>query len=261
MNWFRFYHEALDDPKVQKLDPPDFKIWVNLLCLACRHDGKLPPLEDIAFALRLDLIACRSVLDRLSIATLIDTPKGGAIGWRYAIHGWDKRQYKSDTSTDRVKRFRERSETVSETPPDTDTDTDTEQRYRLTKTRARRAVVSDDGFSEFWEIWPNKVGKPAALRAFIAARRRGHPVETIFSGVRQYEKEKPPERSWLNPATFLNQERFLDQPAGPTRKPSLMDHAMKRLKEAEEEAHEQASSDQGHHNYLEVLPSGTDWLR
>jgi hypothetical protein len=140
MNWFRFYHEALDDPKVQKLDPPDFKIWVNLLCLACRHDGKLPPLEDIAFALRLDLIACRSVLDRLSIATLIDTPKGGAIGWRYAIHGWDKRQYKSDTSTERVKRFRERSETVSETPPETETETETEtEQKQILERKQRRA--------------------------------------------------------------------------------------------------------------------------
>ena len=55
MRWFRFYTEALDDPKVQRLPCELFKHWVNLLCLAGRCDGRglLPPMEDIAFGLRL----------------------------------------------------------------------------------------------------------------------------------------------------------------------------------------------------------------
>lgn len=122
--WFRFYAEALDDPKVQKLDPSTFKHWVNLLCLAAKNDGVLPAQDDIAFALRIDDIACQSLLDRLLIAGLIDILKGGPNGSRIAPHGWSARQYKSDVSTDRVKRFRERSRNVSETPPDTDTETD-----------------------------------------------------------------------------------------------------------------------------------------
>jgi len=124
--WFRFYAEALDDPKVQKLDPSTFKHWVNLLCLAAKNDGVLPAQDDIAFALRIDDIACQSLLDRLLIAGLIDILKGGPNGSRIAPHGWSARQYKSDVSTDRVKRFRERSRNVSETPPDTDTETDTD---------------------------------------------------------------------------------------------------------------------------------------
>jgi len=126
MQWFRFYHEVLDDPKVQNLPPEDFKFWVNLLCLACRRNGKIPNLNDIAFGLRMELNACRTVVERLSNAGLIDTLNGGANGYHYAVHSWDKRQYKSDTSTTRVKRFRERFRnvdvTASETPPDTDTE-------------------------------------------------------------------------------------------------------------------------------------------
>jgi hypothetical protein len=128
--WFRFYQETLDDPKVQQLAPQDFKAWVNLLCLACRGDGILPSLEDVAFALRMSENETRSTLDRLAIAGLIATRKGGANGMRYAIVNWDEKQYKSDTSTDRVKRFRQRSSAVSETvtvtPPDTDTDTESD---------------------------------------------------------------------------------------------------------------------------------------
>ena len=126
LQWFRFYHEVLDDPKVQNLPPEDFKFWVNLLCLVCRRNGKIPDLKEISFGLRVPENACRTVLERLSNAGLIDTRNGGPNGVHYAVHSWEKRQYKSDTSTDRVKRFRERyrnvSVTANETPPDTDTE-------------------------------------------------------------------------------------------------------------------------------------------
>jgi len=46
----------------------------------------------------------------------------------YFVKGWGKKQYKSDTSTKRVKRFRERSKTVTGNAPDQiRSDTDTEQ--------------------------------------------------------------------------------------------------------------------------------------
>ena len=125
-HWFRLYSEVLDDPKVQKLDPASFKHWINLLCLASRSDGVLPPADDIAFALRIDAIALGSLLDRLLIAGLIDVVKGGPHGSRIAIHGWRKRQYKSDSSSERVKRFRQRSQPVSETPPESETESESE---------------------------------------------------------------------------------------------------------------------------------------
>jgi len=34
--WFRFYNDALDNPKVQLLPSDLFKTWVNLLCIASR---------------------------------------------------------------------------------------------------------------------------------------------------------------------------------------------------------------------------------
>lgn len=128
--WFRFYHEALDDPKVQSLAGDDFKFWVNLLCLCCRK-GSLPKsLDEISFAMRRSPHDCSTVLSRLADGGLLDRVQGGRHGSHYAVHGWDKRQYKSDTSTDRVKRFRDRSRNVSVTArgtgPDTDTETDTD---------------------------------------------------------------------------------------------------------------------------------------
>jgi hypothetical protein len=124
--WFRLYSEVVNDPKVQRLPCEDFRAWINLLCLASENDGRLPPIEDVAFALRMTIDGAATVVGRLSNGGLIDRMSGGPDGYHYAPHGWDKRQYKSDTSTERVKRFRQRSETVSVTPPETEADTDTE---------------------------------------------------------------------------------------------------------------------------------------
>ena len=68
-------------------------------------------------------------------------------------------------------------------------------------------------FEAFWKIWPNKVGKPAALKSYRSAIARGATPEEITAGVWAYIRDKPPDRSWLNPATFLNQNRWEDQPA------------------------------------------------
>ena len=100
--WFRIYDEILDDPKVQLLSPEAFKAWVNLLAIASRNDGHIPPVDTLAFALRLSVQDVQSKLDDLILAGLIDIQPDK----RLAPHNWARRQWKSDDSTDRVKRHR-----------------------------------------------------------------------------------------------------------------------------------------------------------
>ena len=139
--WFRYYAEALEDPKVQRLPDAMFKTWVNFLCLATRNEGILPPLEDIAFALRLSERDTQKRLDALISSGLIDKD-----GETLIPHNWNGRQFKSDDSKERVKRYRDRYKkqdgnvtesatrngdvTLQDT--DSDTDTDTEKEVRLT---------------------------------------------------------------------------------------------------------------------------------
>jgi hypothetical protein len=101
--WFRYYDGTLDDPKVQKLDPPLFKMWVNLLCIASRNGGNLPLTDDLAFSLRISVKDTSKVIEQLTAAGLLDA------GDPVRPHNWDERQYQSDSSTGRVKRFRQRS--------------------------------------------------------------------------------------------------------------------------------------------------------
>ena len=67
-----------------------------------------------------------------------------------------------------------------------------------------------EAFDRFWAVWPNKVGRPTAEKSFAKVHRE---IEAILAGVQSYIREKPPDRSWLNPATFLNQRRWEDAPA------------------------------------------------
>jgi hypothetical protein len=100
--WFRFYDEALNDPKVQCLAGDLFKTWVNLLCLASKHSGVLPATPEIAYCLRMTPDAASAALKELAQAVLLDCDDDGQ--WR--PHNWNGRQTKSDNSTGRVQKHR-----------------------------------------------------------------------------------------------------------------------------------------------------------
>ncbi len=67
-------------------------------------------------------------------------------------------------------------------------------------------------FLEFWKAYPHKVGKGAAAAKFGIARRAASQAD-LLAGIGRYIESKPPDRPWANPATWLNQERWLDEPA------------------------------------------------
>lgn len=124
--WWRAYEKALDDPKLQRLSADLFRFWFNLMCVASQDDGKLPTLPDIAFKLRLAEPRCKRMMEELQRCRLIDETPDGTL----SPHNWEKWQYKSDVSTERVRKFRKRknivsgngSETFHETPPETDSE-------------------------------------------------------------------------------------------------------------------------------------------
>lgn len=78
--------------------------------------------------------------------------------------------------------------------------------------RAKRRALEEEFDFEFWPAYPHKIGKPKALLSFFKVRE-SHALAVVLDGLSRYITGKPPDRQWLNPATFLNQERFLDQPA------------------------------------------------
>jgi hypothetical protein len=131
--WFRMYSEFAGDAVIQSLAFEDQRHFVVLLCLKC--DGTLDrPMDDrvrdriICRGLGLDPVTAAEAKRRLQEVGLID------VSWQPS--GWRKRQFVSDKSTERVRKYRKNKETgnVPETfqkrsrnGPDTDTDTDTDK--------------------------------------------------------------------------------------------------------------------------------------
>ncbi len=107
MNWFRFYHGALHDPKVQALRPELFKFWVNLLCLVSQQPdrGIIPSDEEIAFIMRVRGDRVTRFMSELQAYELVDMSVSNV----RVPHNWSVRQPLSDDAAARKKDWRERT--------------------------------------------------------------------------------------------------------------------------------------------------------
>lgn len=120
MKWFRMYVEIVDDPKIKQISDRSYRVFTYLLALAAESDmdGLIPMSEDdITWRLRLsqeDLSTALYELSNLGIVT-------GEIPIQFI--NWQKRQYKSDHINERVKRFRNKCETLHETLHNTNDET------------------------------------------------------------------------------------------------------------------------------------------
>ena len=123
--WFRVYQDLVDDPKVQRLEPSLFKTLINLWCLTSANNGVLPPIDIVAFKLRMKPQKAQGVLDRLKADALFEDDETGT-----HPHNWTRWQYKSDvedpTAAERMRRHRNRQRNDRVTPPVTSRSPETE---------------------------------------------------------------------------------------------------------------------------------------
>lgn len=144
--WFRYYSEALRDRKLEHAcraagQPKHVMIalWTTLLCLANESpdrgallitDDVPVTVDDIADETEIPLDTVRAMLDALDDLGRIER-RADVI----SISNWDKRQFASDNSTARVRRWRHKRRDATfqqrcgngpDTDTDSDTDTDTE---------------------------------------------------------------------------------------------------------------------------------------
>lgn len=130
--WFRFHWQFLHNKKVQTLPLDQFKILINTMCYACKV-GNVPwNVSETLYDLREDgneigvSFAFHEFVRREILVTDAETfPE------TFHFKNWNEYQYKSDSSTDRVKRHRKKMEremkrfrNVSETAQRAETETD-----------------------------------------------------------------------------------------------------------------------------------------
>jgi hypothetical protein len=146
--WWRAYSDARHDPKLMLLAPDMFRAWFILLCLAAENDGQIKSASDAAFALRVNDAKAKGIIAFLAGKGLFDPVDGGY----FMPHNWRARQYLSDVSTDRVKRFRNRQrnngetfhETTSKRPQITETETEKIEKTSSSRRRKSKAALPSD---------------------------------------------------------------------------------------------------------------------
>jgi hypothetical protein len=165
------YHEFATDPKIQMLSEEDQRRYVMLLCLKCCNGDETLQDEEIAFQLRIDIENFRKSKEKFLKISLIDE--------HCQPLAWNTRQYVSDSSTERVARFRERQKeekknqcNVSVTPPDTDTDTEKDK---------NTVVFFRERFSEFWKLFSPEFGAKGSKKNAEAQFLKLRPDDDLFA--------------------------------------------------------------------------------
>lgn len=195
MQWFRMYSEFATDPKVQSMDETLQRRFVMFLCLHGSGEYERLTDEELAFALRItpaELVNTRDVFKQK-----------GFLGDNGEISNWNKRQYKSDSSTERVRKHRaektKRKGNVSVTPSDSDSDSDTESERTknpsasATPTRKAKILLERAGdppwLINFRAAYPPRAGDQGWRKAVRAAHARigeGHTAAEFIAGARRY---------------------------------------------------------------------------
>ena len=214
MTWIKLDDTLPNNPKILPLGDKAFRLYIEGLCYANQYltDGFLAQ----AVINRLDSgNAYQELLD----AGLWIAVEGGAQIHDYCEHQTSRKivEEKREQVRNRVTRYREKSN-AHVTIPETETETETETDKRHL-------------FDEFWKIYPLKVGKGAALKAFLKAIRTTD-ADLILKGAQRYKLD--PNRSQAYTAhasTWLNAQRWLDE-ALPTRNLSPVETKEKELQEA-----------------------------
>jgi hypothetical protein len=71
-------------------------------------------------------------------------------------------------------------------------------------------------FTEFWNVYPRKVGKPRARKAWRAAMRKHHDPAQITKAAQRYRDDPSRKDEFTaHPSTWLNDERYNDEPNAP----------------------------------------------
>jgi hypothetical protein len=183
--WFRLYSEFAHDPKIQMLSEAMQRRYVMLMCLRCSETLETLHETEIAFQLR------------LSEAELIETKQlfisKNFIDKHWNLLNWDKRQFVSDSSTMRVRKYRDKKKQPSNADEtlqkrqsnaiDTDTDTDTDKK-QIQRSKATSVACPPDVDQQIWDDWKQlrKAKKAPVTETVVnSARKEAAKANMSFS--------------------------------------------------------------------------------
>jgi len=219
MKWFRLYNEIIDDAKVAKMTPKTFKFFIFLLCISSELElsGDINLTEDeLSWRLRMPKNQVKrhlKVLEELEI--LVTKPI-------ISLINWDKRQYRSDSSKERVKRYRNKkcnvTETPTVTPPDTEQNRDrTEQIQNRAEQNKKILKKVEFNFNVFWKEYPKKknIGQAKKTWKKLLKQKTLPDISILLKAIAAQKTcqdwQKDGGQYIPHPSTWLNAEGWEDE--------------------------------------------------
>ena len=196
--WFRMYAEFASDPKVQMLSECYQRRYMMLLCLRCSNGDVTLQDTEVAFQLRIDVTEWMQTKGVLMEKNLINDSNQPT--------SWDKRQFASDSSAERVARHRANKKeqcNVTVTTPEKEKETETEKKN---KTNAEAL----DGFDEFWVIYEKKGNKMQSQKAWKKLKPSIELQLEIYAQARLYVQATPDKQFRKDASTWLNNHCWKD---------------------------------------------------
>lgn len=242
MTWIKLDDKAPRHPKVASLTDRAFRWWIMALCYASEFltDGILPPI----FWKRVP----KNDRKELTGSGLWEFDDPNLRIHDYLGHQSSKEDVNAEKQRNREKvaAYRERRKTERREAVTGDSNqmvtgnhvttgnrlvTDPENREQRTDTENREIqeprATRLDAFESWWSAYPKKTGKGAALKAWKKINPGGEMFAKMI-GALDWQRSQP---QWLkdggvyipNPATYLNQSRWEDEPFFTTTQPDDTD--------------------------------------
>lgn len=201
MTWIKLDDGFPQNPKIVGLSDHSFRLYVSALCYSGKYltDGFIP----------------QAIINQLGDATellemgLWEETLGGIQVINYTEYQTPKAEVekKREANRERVTRYREKSNGESNAVgnalvmhPDN----------RIQSTDNINNYINE--FEQFWANYPLKVGKGAAIKAWLKAVKRATP-QIIIEGACRYASDPNREAAFTaHPSTWLNSDRWGDSP-------------------------------------------------
>lgn len=206
MKWFKLYPEIANHPRLRILSFEDRWHYISLMC--AKADGTLDQpnakLRDQMLSVHLGLtpVEMAQVKERLMDVELI------ADDWD--IINWEDKQSSDATGAARKRRQRAREKLAKEEEL-----RNKNKEQNVTVTGQSRDIEKDEAIERIWKLFPKKVAKSKCVKK----------LERLDTATLVLIEKDLRARVWpaearfiLNPETYINQERWLDEISTPEQK-------------------------------------------
>ena len=206
MAWVKIDDNFTEHPKIIGLSDGAFRLYVTALCYSNRYmtDGRIPTK------------ICKKLGDSRKISELFAVKLWQDFGDFISINSYaeyqptrEKIEIEREKTRIRVSRLRgTKTSTVVQSPYD----------GKSTPAPSRPVPNNKDistDFEVFWSIYPRKTAKGAAKTAYLKAVVRAT-AEQILDGARRFAEDTNRDPAFTpHGSTWLNQDRWLDEPLPP----------------------------------------------